>query len=114
MCCIDSCTGGLTHHCIITSSFIIIIIVHHHSSHMYNNNNNNNDNNYSKITMNMMLSNTSQVDVENVDTERFPNFSEIPYMECILEPGEMLYIPIHFWHYVKSLEISFSVSFWWL
>eukprot|EP00026_Physarum_polycephalum_P005170 Phypoly_transcript_05200.p1 GENE.Phypoly_transcript_05200~~Phypoly_transcript_05200.p1 ORF type:complete len:411 (-),score=58.03 Phypoly_transcript_05200:13-1245(-) len=60
-----------------------------------------------------MLFNTSQVDLENPDLEKFNKFSKAPYLECILQRGEMLYIPPKFWHFVKSLSISFSVSFWW-
>jgi hypothetical protein len=60
-----------------------------------------------------MLFNTSQVDVGNPDFKRFPLFSGAPFVECILEPGELLYIPPFFWHYVTSLSISFSISFWW-
>lgn len=60
-----------------------------------------------------MLDNTSQVDVEDVDETRFPNFLQAPYFECILKEGEMLYIPPKWWHFVKSLSTSFSVSFWW-
>ena len=40
-------------------------------------------------------------------------FKSVPYLECILEPGETLYIPIGWWHYVRGLSVSFSVSFWW-
>ncbi|XP_065669283.1 lysine-specific demethylase 8 [Hydra vulgaris] len=60
-----------------------------------------------------MLNNTSQVDLENVDTEKFPLFSQTNYVECVLKQGEMLYIPPKWWHYVRSLKTSFSVSFWW-
>lgn len=60
-----------------------------------------------------LLCNTSQVDVENPDHAKFPNFSKAPYLECILEPGDMLYIPPKMWHYIRSLSVSFSVSFWW-
>jgi len=60
-----------------------------------------------------MLDNTSQVNVEDIDCERFPEFSKAPYFECILNEGEMLYIPEKWWHYVRSLSVSFSVSFWW-
>ncbi|XP_051904969.1 lysine-specific demethylase 8 [Hippocampus zosterae] len=60
-----------------------------------------------------LLHNTSQVDVENPDTERFPEFSKAPYRECVLQPGDVLFIPVQHWHYVRSLEQSFSVSFWW-
>ncbi|KAL2042300.1 hypothetical protein N7G274_004789 [Stereocaulon virgatum] len=59
------------------------------------------------------MSNTSEVDVENVDEERWPLFKEAEYVECILKEGECLYIPVGWWHYVRSLTVSFSVSFWW-
>ncbi|XP_040046301.1 lysine-specific demethylase 8 [Gasterosteus aculeatus] len=60
-----------------------------------------------------LLHNTSQVEVENPDAERFPEFSRAPYAECVLRPGDVLFIPVRHWHYVRSLELSFSVSFWW-
>ncbi|KAI1377530.1 Clavaminate synthase-like protein [Hypoxylon crocopeplum] len=40
-------------------------------------------------------------------------FSEVPFLDCTLEPGDALYIPIGWWHYVRGLSVSFSVSFWW-
>ncbi|KAL6058322.1 Lysine-specific demethylase 8 [Balamuthia mandrillaris] len=45
--------------------------------------------------------------------DRFPMFVEADYWECVLEPGDTLFIPIGHWHYVRSLSRSFSVSFWW-
>ena len=60
-----------------------------------------------------ILKNTSQVDLENVDDTLYPSFKSATYTECILKSGEILYIPATFWHFVKSLSTSFSVSFWW-
>lgn len=60
-----------------------------------------------------LLSNTSQVRVEAPDADKFPLFSQAKYLECVLQEGEMLFIPRKHWHYVKSLSTSFSVSFWW-
>ena len=60
----------------------------------------------------IMLFNTSQVDLENADLERFPTFREAVGFECILNPGEMLYIPPKCWHFVKALDPSCSVSVW--
>ncbi|KAH6821000.1 2-oxoglutarate and oxygenase superfamily protein [Perilla frutescens var. hirtella] len=60
-----------------------------------------------------MLSNSSQVDLDDVDEEEFPKILDLEFVDCILEEGEMLYIPPKWWHYVRSLTTSFSVSFWW-
>ncbi|KAK9154946.1 hypothetical protein Sjap_002426 [Stephania japonica] len=60
-----------------------------------------------------MLSNSSQVDLDNIDDKQFPKARDQDFMDCILEQGQMLYIPPKWWHYVKSLTTSFSVSFWW-
>lgn len=60
-----------------------------------------------------MLHNSSQVDVENPDFSKFPLFEKAPFQETILQPGEMLFIPPKYWHYIRSLSTSFSVSFWW-
>eukprot|EP00879_Flechtneria_rotunda_P012352 GHRR01012899.1.p1 GENE.GHRR01012899.1~~GHRR01012899.1.p1 ORF type:complete len:596 (+),score=223.77 GHRR01012899.1:674-2461(+) len=60
-----------------------------------------------------MHTNTSQVDVEHPDLVQFPRFGKVPYLDLVLEPGQILYIPPKWWHFVKGLTISFSVSFWW-
>ena len=60
-----------------------------------------------------ILKNTSQIDVEHFDTHKFPLAEHLPYWEGLLRPGQMLYIPPKCWHYVRSLSLSFSVSFWW-
>lgn len=59
--------------------------------------------------------NTSAVDIENPDHVKFPNFKDLaptPY-ECILGPGDGLYIPKKWWHHVRSLEMSVSANVWW-
>ena len=70
------------------------------------------------------MSNTSNVDIGlisgmdgNVDDQKaavdeFPLFKEAEYVDVILEAGDCLYIPLGWWHYVRSLSVSFSVSFW--
>ncbi len=87
--------------------------------------------------MGVDMSNTSQVDLdeavscwpllgnesesnsdESLEQRRrefeasFPLFKEAKYVEGILGPGECLYLPVGWWHYVRSLTPSFSVSFW--
>jgi len=60
-----------------------------------------------------MLCNSSQVDLTNIDIVRFPDAENLEFVDCILEEGQMLYIPPKWWHFVQSLTPSFSVSFWW-
>jgi hypothetical protein len=55
--------------------------------------------------------NTSQVDVECVDP-KFSAFNTLDCFECEVEGGDMLFIPLGFWHFVKSVERSLSVNFW--
>lgn len=43
---------------------------------------------------------------------QFPLFKGAEFVDCILDEGECLYIPVGWWHYVRSLSVSFSVSFW--
>ena len=62
------------------------------------------------------MSNTSEVDLEAVEEtldKAYPLFRRADYMETILNEGDCLYIPSGWWHYVRSLTVSFSVSFWW-
>ncbi|KAF2193777.1 Clavaminate synthase-like protein [Zopfia rhizophila CBS 207.26] len=44
--------------------------------------------------------------------KQFPGFTAARYLEGVLGPGECLYLPVGWWHYVRSLTSSFSVSFW--
>lgn len=60
-----------------------------------------------------LMTNTSQVDIEVADLTSFPKYKDAKYLEALIRPGDMLYIPKGWWHYVRSLEASMSVSFWW-
>ncbi|XP_077509305.1 lysine-specific demethylase 8-like [Amblyomma americanum] len=60
-----------------------------------------------------LLENTSQVDIEDPDFDKFPLFEKAEYTECVLKAGEMLFIPPKCWHFVRSLSPSLSISFWW-
>lgn len=65
-----------------------------------------------------ICTNTSQVDldaysdVESLEAA-YPGLSSLQYMDVVLQPGDMLYMPPKWWHYVRSLSLSFSVSFFW-
>jgi len=54
----------------------------------------------------------SPVDLEQPDFIRFPKLVEIQSRVCIIEPGEMIFIPKGHWHFVRALESSISLNFW--
>jgi hypothetical protein len=47
--------------------------------------------------------------------EQYPLFFDEapPRRECILLPGDLLYIPAKWWHHVRSIDTSASVNVWW-
>lgn len=53
----------------------------------------------------------SEVDCEAPDYERHPLFQNVSRLEVLLEPGQALFIPVGWWHHVRSLDVSISVSF---
>ena len=53
----------------------------------------------------------SEVDCENPDYNKYPLFEEVKIIEVVLEPGEIIFVPTGWWHQVKSLDISISLSF---
>lgn len=52
----------------------------------------------------------SQVDINNFNSVKFPKFNEVDFIKVILEPGDVLYLPQKWWHYVQSLDTSISIS----
>lgn len=57
--------------------------------------------------------NESRVDPEKPDLESFPRFQRATRYECIVEAGDLLYIPSLWWHHATALETSLSINLWW-
>jgi hypothetical protein len=53
---------------------------------------------------------SGQVDPERPDFEQFPLFERATAYECVIEPGETLLTPANWWHHVRGLEKSITVS----
>ncbi|NBD14068.1 cupin-like domain-containing protein [Corallococcus silvisoli] len=53
----------------------------------------------------------SAVDAAAPDLARFPGFATAHVHEVVLGPGEMLFIPVGWWHQVHALDVSVSVTF---
>ena len=52
----------------------------------------------------------SPVDGRHVDMGRFPLMAGVPVLECLLAPGEILFLPVGWWHFVEALEVTITVS----
>jgi hypothetical protein len=51
------------------------------------------------------------VDGNNIDYDKFPLMRNVQILECDLNAGEILFLPVGCWHYVEGLEPSVTVSF---
>jgi Cupin-like domain len=51
-----------------------------------------------------------QVDPEQPDFERFPLFDRATAYECLIEPGDTLLMPANWWHHLRGLEKSITMS----
>ncbi|XP_078659529.1 hypoxia-inducible factor 1-alpha inhibitor-like [Branchiostoma floridae x Branchiostoma belcheri] len=57
----------------------------------------------------------SQVDFDKPDYNRFPKFRYASGVEAVVGPGDVLYIPMYWWHHIESLlegGHTTSVNFW--
>lgn len=58
---------------------------------------------------------SSQVDFDRPNYTRFPKFKDAKGCEAIVGPGEVLYIPIYWWHHIESLMRggpTVTINFW--
>lgn len=54
----------------------------------------------------------SPVDPEAPDYERFPLARQANLIECIVKPGDLLYVPAGWYHQVRALSFSLSANRW--
>jgi hypothetical protein len=54
----------------------------------------------------------SPIDPREPDLSRFPKFAGAKPVETILEPGEVLYIPQFWWHFVLALDLCININTW--
>ena len=65
-------------------------------------------------TLHPHLRNTSMLDLADAKVlEENPDLQKASWSHVILRPGEALFIPKGWWHFVRSLDPSLSVNFWW-
>ncbi|KAA0192278.1 hypothetical protein HAZT_HAZT010888 [Hyalella azteca] len=54
----------------------------------------------------------SQIDFKNVDINRFPKIQNSTPFVVTLNPGDVLFVPKHWWHFVETEQFSISVNSW--
>ncbi|HVV87960.1 MAG TPA: cupin-like domain-containing protein [Kofleriaceae bacterium] len=52
----------------------------------------------------------SEVDLEAPDLARFPLFAGVQVLDVELAPGEVLFLPVGWWHHVRALDASITIS----
>jgi Cupin-like domain len=52
----------------------------------------------------------SYVDLNNPDYERFPALAHAKGYEMMLQPGETLFMPSGYWHYIEYTDGGYSIS----
>ncbi|CAD5229708.1 unnamed protein product [Bursaphelenchus okinawaensis] len=59
-----------------------------------------------------LRANSSQVDVEHPDYEKHPNFRNVIVEDYLMVAGDCLFIPQGYFHHIRALEPSISMSIW--
>jgi ribosomal protein L16 Arg81 hydroxylase len=53
----------------------------------------------------------SAIDPEHLDLERHPELAGATVLDVVVEPGDMLFLPVGWWHWVRALDVSISTTF---
>lgn len=52
----------------------------------------------------------SQVDYSDPDLDTFPQFAHANANEVVMQPGDVLYLPTNWFHYIVSLELNYQCN----
>jgi len=53
----------------------------------------------------------SAVDLEEIDYDKFPRMLDVSIIDVVIEPGDFILLPIGWWHWVRALDASISLTF---
>jgi len=56
---------------------------------------------------------TTGLDLSAVDRSRFPRVDDASAWSCTVQPGEVLFVPYGWWHYMECDAPTISVTWWW-
>lgn len=58
--------------------------------------------------------NCSQIDIDAPDLERFADFADVPCRHATIEAGDLLFIPVFWFHaFLHTGDFNSNVNFWW-
>lgn len=66
---------------------------------------------YSDLLYKLPFNTHSLIDLDHPDYKKYPGLKYIEGYECILEPGDSLFMPSGYWHYITYVDGGFSVSY---
>ena len=52
----------------------------------------------------------SEMDWSQLDIDRYPNFARVRGFEVILQPGDVLFVPTYWIHYIVSLNVNYQCN----
>jgi LPS sulfotransferase NodH len=53
----------------------------------------------------------SDVDCERPDFRQFPKFRRATVINVVVQSGEVLFMPVGWWHHVRAIDVSMTISF---
>jgi hypothetical protein len=53
----------------------------------------------------------SQVDLDHIDYDKFPQFRNVKVIDVVIGPGDLFFLPVGWWHYVLGLDITVTMTF---
>lgn len=66
---------------------------------------------YSKLLYCLPFNTYSLIDLDKPDYLKYPALKYVKGYDLVLEPGDTLFMPSGYWHYMTYLDSSFSVSY---
>jgi len=66
---------------------------------------------YSDLLYRLPFNTYSLIDLDKPDLKKYPGLEYVEAEEYILEPGDALFMPSGYWHYITYLDGGFGVSY---
>ncbi len=53
----------------------------------------------------------SRVDLDRIDEQQFPQFRDVQVIDVVIGPGDLFFLPVGWWHYVRGLDVTVTMTF---